>query len=175
MEERGLPPRPETVPVLPRDELVAPGGKGTDTADGVSPLSSLVALDVVWRNHRGQGHGRLQIFWIDDDDSAFERILAEVVAEYDVSVFSFPLMPNHSHLVLRPNVDGEMSPLLRWVTATHTMRDHAHDLTSAEGHLDQGYYNSFPLQDDQHFLTVCRYVERNTLRAELVSRAEQWH
>ena len=38
--------------VLPRDELVAPGGKGTDTADGVSPLSSLVALNR--DRHRGR-------------------------------------------------------------------------------------------------------------------------
>ena len=30
------------------------------------------------------------------------------------------------------------------------------------------------VQDDGHFLTVCRYVERNALRAELVRRAEDW-
>ena len=29
-----------------------------------------------------------------------------------------------------------------------------------KAHLDQGYDNSFPLEDDQHSLTVCRYVER---------------
>jgi len=69
-----------------------------------------------------RGHGRLPIFWKDDDYLAFERILAEGVDEYDVSVYSFQLMPNHWHLVMRPNVDGEMSRFLRWVTATHTMR-----------------------------------------------------
>jgi putative transposase len=49
-----------------------------------------------------RGHCRSQIFWTDDDDSALERILAEEVAEDDLSVFSFPSMPNHWHLVLRP-------------------------------------------------------------------------
>jgi hypothetical protein len=38
-----------------------------------------------------RGHGRSQIFWTDDDDSALERILAEGLARYDVSVFSFPI------------------------------------------------------------------------------------
>ena len=33
---------------------------------------------------------------------------------------------------------------------------------------------SFPVQNDEHFLTVCRYVERNSLRANLVKRAEEW-
>jgi putative transposase len=30
------------------------------------------------------------------------------------------------------------------------------------------------VQSDEHFLTVCRYVERNALRANLVERAEDW-
>ena len=60
------------------------------------------------------------------------------------------------------------------MTATPTLRDHAHDHTSGEGHVDQGGFKRFPIQDDEHFLTVCWYVERNALRAELVSRAEPW-
>ena len=53
------------------------------------------------------------------------------------------------------------------------MRYHAHYNTSGEGHVDQGRFKSFPIQDDVHFLTVCRYVQRNALRAKLVKRAEQ--
>jgi putative transposase len=33
---------------------------------------------------------------------------------------------------------------------------------------------SFPVQTDEHFITVARYVERNALRAKLVGRAEEW-
>lgn len=83
-------------------------------------------------------------------------------------------MPNHFHLVLRPLVDGEMSRFMGWVGGTHTMRYHAHYETSGMGHVYQQRYKSFPIQNDQHFLTVCRYVERNALRANLVERAEQW-
>ncbi len=83
-------------------------------------------------------------------------------------------MPSHWHLVLRPNRDGEMGDFLRWVTATHTMRYHAHYHTSGQGHVYQGRFKSFPIQGDGHFLTVCRYVERNALRAGLVKRAEDW-
>jgi len=121
-----------------------------------------------------RGNFRSQIFWNDDDYSAFEQILAEGLERFDVSVFSFQLMPDHWHLVLRPYVDGEMSRFLRWVTSTHTMRYHARYHTSGEGHVYQGRYKSFPIQDDEHFLTVCRYVERNSLQAEFVSRAEEW-
>ena len=33
---------------------------------------------------------------------------------------------------------------------------------------------SAPVQEDEHFFTVCRYVERNALRANLVASAQQW-
>ena len=42
------------------------------------------------------------------------------------------------------------------------------------GHLYQGRFKSFPIQRDEHFLTVCRYVERNALTAKVVERAEAW-
>ena len=44
----------------------------------------------------------------------------------------------------------------------------------ASGHLYQGRFKSFPVQEDDHFYTVCRYVERNALRARLARRAENW-
>ena len=83
-------------------------------------------------------------------------------------------MPNNWHLVLQPSEDGGMSNFLRWVTLTHTMRDHAHYRTAGEGHVYQGRFKSFPVQDDGHFHVLCRYVERNAQRAELVERAEDW-
>jgi putative transposase len=67
-----------------------------------------------------------------------------------------------------------MGRMLRWVTATHTQRWHAHYHTSGEGHLYQSRFKSFSVADDDHFLVVCRYVERNPLRASLVQRAEDW-
>jgi hypothetical protein len=35
-------------------------------------------------------------------------------------------------------------------------------------------FRSFPVQEDAHFLKVCRYIERNPLRAGRVARAEHW-
>jgi len=60
------------------------------------------------------------------------------------------------------------------MTLTHTQRWHAHRGTTGWGHLYQGRFKSFPVQDDEHFYTMCRYVERNALRANLVERAEDW-
>ncbi len=42
------------------------------------------------------------------------------------------------------------------------------------GHLYQGRYKSFPVQSDGHFLTVCRYTERNAYHAKLCTSPELW-
>ena len=117
---------------------------------------------------------RAKIFPKDEDYEAFERILAEGRERYAVELLAYCLLPNHWHLVLRPQKNGEMSQFLRWVTATHTMRYHADYHTSGEGHVYQGRFKSFPVQDDGHFFVVCCYVERNALWAGSVVRAEDW-
>lgn len=121
-----------------------------------------------------RGNARQVIFHKHDDYQAFLRVLGEGLERYSAELFSYALMPNHWHLVLRPDEDGEMGRLLRWVTATHTQRYHAHYHTSGQGHVYQARFKSFPVADDDHFLIVCRYVERNPLRAGLVERAEDW-
>jgi putative transposase len=68
--------------------------------------------------------------------------------------------------------DRGMSNFLRKVSLAHTMRLHAHDGTGGQGDVYQGRLKRFPVQDDGPFLLVCRYVERNALRAGLVGRAE---
>jgi putative transposase len=37
-----------------------------------------------------------------------------------------------------------------------------------------GGFKRFAVQDDGHLLSVCRYVERNAVRAELARRADDW-
>ena len=42
------------------------------------------------------------------------------------------------------------------------------------GHVYQGRYKSFPVEEEDYFYQLVRYVERNALRAGLVERAEAW-
>jgi len=121
-----------------------------------------------------RGNGRTTIFHKDADYEAFERVLDEGLQKYPVDLIAYQWMPNHWHMVLSPREDGAMSRLLYWVTMTHTARYHAHYHTTGTGHLYQGRFKSFPVQSDEHFFVVCRYVERNALAAGLVTAAEDW-
>ena len=77
-------------------------------------------------------------------------------------------------MVLSPQNDGGMGAFIHWVTLTHTQRYHAHHQTAGDGRVYQGRFRSFPVQDNSHFHTVCRYVERNALTANVVKRAENY-
>jgi putative transposase len=60
------------------------------------------------------------------------------------------------------------------MTVTHTQRWHAHHHTAGTGPVYQGRFKSFPVQPDEHVLTVARYVERHAVRARLVGLVEAW-
>jgi putative transposase len=68
----------------------------------------------------------------------------------------------------------QKAEIVGWLTLTHTQRWHAHRHSAGCGHVYQGRFKSFPIQEDDHLYTVARYVERNALRANLTTRAEQW-
>jgi len=89
-------------------------------------------------------------------------------------IAAYCLMPNHRHFLLWPPQDDELSEVKRWITVTHTQRWHAHRHTAGTGPVYQGRFKSFPVQTDEHLLTVVKYVDRNALRANLVQRAEEW-
>jgi putative transposase len=116
----------------------------------------------------------MRLFAQDGDYQAFERVLTEACERVEMRLLAYCVMPNHWHLVVWPHADGDLSSFLGWLTMTHTQRWHASHRTIGSGHLYQGRFKSFPVQTDEHFLTVCRYVERNALRANLVPRAEDW-
>jgi putative transposase len=116
----------------------------------------------------------LPIFAKAEDYEAFERILAEGIERFRPRLLGYCLMPNHWHLLVWPDQDKLLSQFVGWITLTHTQRWHAHRQSAGAGHLYQGRFKSFPIQEDDHFYTVCRYVERNALRAALVERAEDW-
>ena len=119
-----------------------------------------------------RGNARQTVFHKPDDYAAFLRLLDEAAARWPMRVLAWCLMPNHFHLVLWPHADGDLSRYMQWLLSTHVRRYHEHYRTS--GHVWQGRYKAFPIQENEHLLTVLRYVERNPLRAGLARKAESW-
>lgn len=121
-----------------------------------------------------RGVRRLRLFDQPGDYRAFLKVFGEAQERIPMRCLAYCLMPNHFHLVLWPRTDTEMPAFMAWLTATHSKRWHARRQTAGTGHVYQGRYKAFPVSSDVHLLRLCRYVERNALRAGLVARAEDW-
>ena len=121
-----------------------------------------------------RGVGRRNLFDKDGDFLAFERVLLETLRIRPMRVCAYCLMSNHWHFVLWPERDGDLPAFMQQLTNTHVKRWKEHRHETGYGHLYQGRYKSFPVQTDDYFYQVVRYVERNPLRANLVACAELW-
>lgn len=121
-----------------------------------------------------RANGRLRIFKKADDFLAFEQILAEAAEQFAMRICGYCIMGTHWHLVLWPRRDGDLSAFMKWLTVTHSARWHAAHRTAGIGHLYQGRYKSFPVQDSVYYLTLMKYVESNPLRAGIVRRSADW-
>ncbi len=121
-----------------------------------------------------RGNGRAEVFHKDGDYAAFLKLLTAANERVPMRLLAYCLMPNHFHLVLRPRNDGDMSQWMQWLLTSHVRRYHRHYHSS--GHVWQGRYKSFPIEEDDHLLTVMRYVERNPVRAKTipVRKAQRW-
>src|SRR5688572_24636567 len=118
--------------------------------------------------------GRMKMFRKPADYHAFLRVLLEAHQRQPIRILAFCLMPTHWHFVLWPQKDGQLTAFLRWLTHTHAMRWRSSHHTVGYGHLYQDRFKSFPVQRDEHLLTLLRYVERNPLSASLARRAQAW-
>jgi putative transposase len=61
---------------------------------------------------------------------------------------------------------------MQWLMTSHVRRYHRH--YQSHGHVWQGRFKSFPIQQDGHLLTAIRYALRNPVRAGLVEHATDW-
>ena len=119
-----------------------------------------------------RGNARSAVFHDSSDYLAFIRLIGESSKRLPMNVLAACLMPNHIHLVLRPCGDRDLSRWMQWLLTAHVRRYHRR--YGSSGHVWQGRFKAFPIQQDAHLLQVIRYVERNALRANLVVHAEDW-
>jgi putative transposase len=121
-----------------------------------------------------RGVGRMQIFHAEQDYAAFRRVVEQTVRLAPIRICAYCWMPNHWHFVLWPQHDGDLSGFMQRMANMHTQRWQRAKQQVGYGHLYQGRFKSFPIETDEHFYRVVRYVERNALRTGLVQHAEDW-
>jgi len=116
-----------------------------------------------------RGINRQNIFEDDEDRIRFLETLDRYKKETGCELYTYCLMSNHVHLLVKENDDG-LSSFMKRVNGSYAYwynwkYDHV-------GHLFQDRFKSEPVYDDTYFLTVIRYIHRNPLTAGMTDGLE---
>src|SRR5271157_1892515 len=146
----------------------------TVSASRISRTSSVFDFEVTLLCYHvlNRGNYRASVFHKDGDFDAFVDLLAEAKLRNPMRILAYCVLPNHFHLALWPLGDGDLGRWMHWLLTAHVRRYQRHYRST--GHVWQGRFKAFLIQEDEHLLVVPRYIERNPLRAGLVERAEDW-
>jgi putative transposase len=114
-----------------------------------------------------RGNARQRIFHDERDHARFVELLAESARRFYAAILCFVLMGNHFHLVAqthRPNLRRWM----HWLLVSYTVYFNRRHRSS--GHLFQGRYKSFLVQEGEYLLGLSRYVHLNPVRGVSLGR-----
>ena len=117
---------------------------------------------ILSRGNQGQ-----DIFISDADQHLFLDTLGEMAARYDIDIYAYVLMGNHYHLLLKTH-HANLSKAMQWFGTAYTRRFNVGNNRS--GHLFQGRFKSFIVQNDAYLTQLSCYIHRNPLRAGIVQR-----
>lgn len=115
-----------------------------------------------------RGNRREPVFFSDDDRRYYLKWLAHYSKQFDLDILAYCLMSNHIHLVAVPKTLDSMHLVMRPLNMRYAQRINRN--FGWNGHLWQGRFYSSAL-DDVHMWQAIRYVERNPVRAGIVSQA----
>ncbi|MDR4509382.1 MAG: transposase [Candidatus Brocadiaceae bacterium] len=114
-----------------------------------------------------RGNERRNIFSDNDDRVLFLDTLGKMSDRFEVEVYAYALMDNHYHLLLKTNKPN-ISKGMQWFGTTYTRQYNIKH--KRNGHLFQGRFKSFLIENNEYLMLLACYIHRNPLRAGIVRR-----
>jgi putative transposase len=116
-----------------------------------------------------RGNERRDVFRDDADRRLYLARLAQCSDRYEFGVLAYCLMPNHVHLA----IERGPIPLSKIMLALHSYYSQKFNFRYGRvGHLFQGRYKAFLVEQDRYLDALVRYIHYNPVKAGLVDRAQ---
>jgi putative transposase len=118
-----------------------------------------------------RGNRKLDIFFGDADCQKFLQLVFQYSRQCVLDILAYCLMLNHVHFICIPSLKSTLASAFGPVNTRYSQ--YYNQQNSTIGRLWQGRYFSCPM-DEPHLWSAMRYVERNPVRAGIVSRPEDY-
>ena len=126
-----------------------------------------IEFDGAFYHVLSRGNEQRAIFTDDEDRMLFLDLIGETADRFDIEIYSYALMTNHYHILLKTE-KANLSKSMQWLGATYSRRYNIRHKRS--GHLFQGRFKSFLIENDAYLMRLSCYIHRNPLRAGIVER-----
>ena len=119
-----------------------------------------------------RGTNRQEIFHDKDDCERFLETLERYKRESGFGLFSWCLMGNNVHLLVKEG-NEELSLTMKRIGVSFASFYNLKYNTT--GHLFQDRYRSEHIESERSLLAVVRYIHQNPVKAGLVRKPDEWH
>jgi REP element-mobilizing transposase RayT len=114
-----------------------------------------------------RGNERKEIFRDEKDHLRFLDTLGKMVKRFKLEIHAYVLMKNHFHLLVHTK-EANLSRAIQWLGVSYSVWFNQRHHRS--GHLFQGRFKSFLIENERYFTAMCLYIHGNPLRARIVRR-----
>lgn len=118
-----------------------------------------------------RGNDRNEIFCDQKDHLRFLDLLARMVERFRLEIHAYVLMENHFHLLIHTN-EANLSRAIQWLIVSYSVWFNRRHQRS--GHLFQGRFKSFLIENERYFIALCLYIHANPLRVHLINRLSDY-
>ena len=111
-----------------------------------------------------RGNDKQDIFYEENDRYKFLEVLKIVKTNFKLEIYSYCLMSNHIHIVIRVK-DLFLSKAMHSLGIRYSM--YFNKKYRRTGHLFEGRFFSKRIENLNYLLSVCKYVHRNPEKADI--------
>jgi len=112
-----------------------------------------------------RGNERRPIYFKKGDYRRFLELLGAASEKFHVQIHAYVLMQNHYHLLVKTQ-QANLSRAIQWLGVSYA--GWINRKYHRSGHLFQGRFKSFLIEDEKYFIALCYYVHGNPVRAGMV-------
>lgn len=119
-----------------------------------------------------RSNARLPIFNVRQDFEYFMALMRNYADAFSLKIYHWVIMTNHYHLLLEIPEPEQISKCMAGLARAYT--HYYHKTYGTSGYLWQGRFKLQPIEKENYLIACGRYIERNPVRVNIVTAAEQY-
>ncbi len=119
-----------------------------------------------------RGNEKRNIFHDKEDYQNYKDIIKDNKDRYSYKVYNYVLMDNHVHMIIKASSGDDLSNGMRRIGVMYA--SYYRRKYKGVGHIFQGRFRSFVIENGIYMLECGKYIELNPVRAGIVTKPSEY-